>query len=804
MLDKVRTSSCHHCRATLPQAQALMVTVDGTAHAFCCQGCATAAQLIGALSLQSFYELRNTCDTPAVTPRPRPLLGPEDYRPVLTRNADGSDTLRLLIPDIRCVACVWLLEQVLSRQEGVQEVRVNFARRRLQMRFCAPAQVEELVALIRQLGYSAVPDLPDVRREAATQQRRTMLLRLGVAGLCMMPVMMFALASYLAGAPTPQNPASGMDPLYETLLRWASMALTAPVVFYSAAPFHRGAWQSLRHRQLGMDLPVSLAILAAWTLSVYNTLSFGNAVYFDTACMFAFFLLLGRHVELLSRQHFEDNEDALLRLLPAVVWRERPEAAGQFEATPLNCIVAGDVLRVLPGEAIPADGVLLEGSASISDSAFTGEPLPVLRVPGERVLAGALNHDGTLRVQAACAAPDFLIAQLARLHEEATAWRPRWSLLADRAAGWFIGSVLVLSVGAGAFWFLAGSADYWVIALTVLVVACPCALSLATPVAITVATTTLRRHGVLIRNGAFLERAARTTAVAFDKTGTLTEAALRVDAVVALSTLNAQDCLAIATALEQQSQHPIARAFNTPVTLTAMNVQCVAGGGVAADIDSVHYRIGNAAFACPEKTGLLPPSQDGLWVLLKGAEPLAWIQLQDTLRADARSTLDALRRSGLRTALFSGDSSPAGRRLAQSLPMDVVGTGMSPQEKIAAIRALGERDTVMMVGDGVNDAGAMAAASCSVALTPRDVLVQHSADATLLSPSLPLLPAVLNFARRTRRVIRQNLVWSLAYNLSAIPLALFGLLPPWLAAIGMSLSSLLVVLNAGRLRTMER
>jgi len=788
----------------MPEAAALLVTIDGTARPFCCQGCVAAAQLIDALSLQSFYELRNTCEIPAVTQEPRPVLGTEDYRAALTSAADGSNTLRLMIPDIRCVACVWLLEQVLSRQSGVQDVHVNFARRRLQIRFSAPAQLEVLVALIQQLGYSAIPDLPDARREAATHQRKTMLLRLGVAGLCMMPVMMFALASYLAGAPTAQNPASGMDPLYETLLRWASLALTTPVVFYSAAPFHRGAWQSLRHHQLGMDLPVSLAILAAWVLSVYNTLSFGSAVYYDTACMFAFLLLLGRHVELISRQHFEDNEDALLRLLPGLVWRERAGTGGQFDAVPLGSVVAGDVLRVLPGETIPADGILVEGSASISDSAFTGEPLPVLRLPGERVLAGAMNHDGTLRVQATCAASDFLITQLARLHEEATAYRPRWSLLADRAAGWFIGSVLVLSAGAGLFWFQAGSSDYLVIALTVLVVACPCALSLATPVAITVATTTLRRHGVLIRNGAFLERAARTTAVAFDKTGTLTEAALRVEAIVPLSPLSAQECLLIATALERQSQHPIARAFITPTALEATAVDCVAGGGVAGDIDGIRYRIGRPGFACNDAQCPEPPSEEGLWVLLSAAAPLAWIQLQDTLRADAHETLQALRRSGLRTALLSGDSSPAGRRLAESLPMDLLYTGMSPQEKISTIRTLGEHDTLMMVGDGINDAGAMAAAACSVAVTPRDVLVQHSADATLLSPSLPLLPAVLRFARRTRRIIRQNLAWSLAYNLSAIPLALFGLLPPWLAAIGMSLSSLLVVLNAGRLRSMER
>ncbi len=802
MLDKVRTSLCHHCQAPVSEAERCEALIGGTLHSFCCQGCAGAARLIDALSLNAFYDYRASCDTSLPASSQRKARAVQDFLPAIAHTPDGV-TLHLLIPDLRCVACVWLLEQVLGRQDGVQEVKVNFARRRLQLRVHDRDRLPALISLIEQLGYSPVPDLPDAGREAGKALRRAQLLRLGVAGLCMMPVMMFAMASYLAGPPTAQNPASGMDPLYESLLRWASLALSTPVVFYSAAPFHRGAWQALRHRQLGMDLPVSLAILAAWVLSVYNTLSFGSAVYFDTACMFAFLLLLGRHVELLSREHFEDNADHLLRLLPTTARRRSACTQTEFATVPMHEVVAGDVLQVLPGETIPADGVLLEGSASISEAAFTGEPLPVLRTPGARVLAGALNHDGTLLVQAASAPQDYLITRLARLQDAAMAYRPRWSLLADRAAGWFIGTVLVLAAGAGVAWHLAGSPDAWVIALTVLVVACPCALSLATPVAITVATTTLRRHGVLIRNGAFLERAAATTTVAFDKTGTLTEAQLQVQSVIPLGERSAEECLALATALERHSEHPIARAFATPTTLVATAVELVPGGGVSGIIDGHACRLGQSAWACPSEPALTPPCENGLWILLCGPGPLAWIGLQDTLRPDAAAMLDALRHDGLRTALYSGDPSPGGLRLARSLPLDVVQTGMSPAQKIAAVRAEGEKGTVMMVGDGINDAGAMAAAACSIAISPRDVLVQNSADATLVTPTLGVLPAVLRYARRARRIIRQNLLWSLLYNLSAIPLALAGLLPPWLAAIGMSVSSLFVVFNAGRLRRME-
>lgn len=805
MLDKVRTSHCFHCQAPLPAGEALVLEKDGEIRQYCCHGCIAAGQLIDALELESFYRYREQCalDTPASRSATLPQW--QEFDDCVRALGDGMQELRVFIPDIRCVACVWLLEQVLGKQPGVREVNLSFAKRRLRVVYDGKSTGQELLTLMRQLGYSPLPDRVDQVRQSLDSQRKDMLIRLGIAGLGMMPVMMLAMASYFAGPPTAQNLASGMDPLYETLLRWAALALSVPVVFYSAAPFHRGAWAALRHRSLSMDLPVSIAILAAFFLSVGNTLSFRSTVYFDTACMFAFFLLIGRYIELLSRQHFQDNEDSLLRLLPATVTRvqwENEEILEQ-EDIPLASILAGDILQVEAGAAIPADGIVVAGSSSVSDSAFTGEPYPSFRSPGARVLAGAMNHDSTLLVRAATAPEDFLIAQIGRLYEQATRYRPRWSLLADRAAAWFIASVLGLSLGAGVYWYWAGSPDFFVIALTVLVVACPCALSLATPVASTIATTTLRRKGLLIRNGAFLERLANTSAVVFDKTGTLTQAQLSLSSVHPLAELTAAECVAIATALERHSQHPIAQAFVADTPLQATAVRSRSEGGIEGEVAGVHYRIGKPAFAAPSSPALQAPSAEGLWILLADAQPLAWLQLHDTLRADAGALLATLRKTGYKTAIFTGDASASGEALAKSLQVDTRRSGMSPEDKINAIRSLGESETVLMVGDGVNDAGAMAAASSSIAIAPRDVIVQQSADATLLSPSLALLPQILAFAQRCQRIIRQNLLWSLAYNLSAIPLALLGLLPPWLAAIGMSLSSVLVVLNANRLRKME-
>jgi Cu2+-exporting ATPase len=827
MLDKVKHCFCYHCRALMPVATALTLQVEGQTRLLCCSGCVAAVQFINALDLQSYYDFRDKCapvaGLTAHAAGAAQTLPELAFADAIEELPDGRRALRLLIPDLRCAACVWLLEQVLGRQPGIEQVQVSFASRRLRVEFnpAAGMSVPAIAQLVQRLGYQPEPDLPDAGRQSFASHQRNLLVRLGVAGIGMMPVMMFALPAYLAvgaeGVVAASN-AAAIDPLSAALLRWASLALSTPVVFYSALPFHRGAWYALRHRSLSMDLPVSIAILAAFLLSVVNTLSQAREVYFDTACMFTFFLLLGRYVELQSRRHFQESQGLLSKLLPLTVRRVN---SSNEETVPLRSVDVGDLLRVLPGETIPADGVVVSGSSSVSDSAFTGEPLPSVRQPGARVLAGATNHDGELVIRARTQPQDFVLAQINRLFEQASQYRPQWSRLADRAASWFIGAVLVLAAAAGIFWELRGADNALIIALTVLVVACPCALSLATPVASTVATTTLRRRGVVIRNGAFLERAAATSAVVFDKTGTLTEAQLHIDRIVPLHTLDSQACLAIATALERHSHHPIARAFVTDTALTASAMVTVPGQGVEGVVAGVHYRLGLAAYAWPgldssgaARSTLSPPAQDdGLWVLLAAETPLAWFRLQDVLRDEATRTVSALRKQGITTAIFSGDSSAAGRRLAESLEVDLCRTGQTPEQKIASVRALragalkngtsAGRQRVMMIGDGVNDAGAMAAADTSIAISPRDVLVQNSADATLLNPNLSLIPDVLRFARRTRRIIRQNVGWSLAYNLSVIPVALLGLLPPWLAALGMSLSSLLVVLNAWRLRRME-
>lgn len=809
MLDSVSYSTCYHCRLSQPAAHMIVAELNGQQQGFCCHGCLAAAQFITALKLENFYQYQEKC---AVTPTPAKTDQAEltELFTALRQADDGLWELRLLIPDIRCAACVWLLEQALGREEWVSSVQVNFSNRRLLLRFNTGSndrQVAERLAaaaieVIQRLGYDSKADRPDVARSTYLQRRRSMLIRLGIAGIGSMPVMMFAIASYLA--------ADTMDPLTRTMMRWASLALSTPVVFYSALPFHRGFWAALKNRQLGMDVPVSLAIASAWTVSAYNTVTAGPDVYFDTACMFTFFLLCGRYIELMSTWHFQQSQDLLTQLLPATALR-LPGLSAATEAAvhiPLQEIQADDILLVHAGDTIPADGLILSGSASISEAAFTGEPLPLLKTVGDSVLAGAINHDGELLIRAHCEPSRFLATTLARLCEQAALYRPRWTQLADRAASVFIASVMLIALGTGIYWFQAGASNFLIIALTVLVVACPCALSLATPVAHTMAVTALRRHGLVLKQGNFLERAAETDTLVFDKTGTLTEASLQLVDIHPLADLDAATCLELASALEQHSGHPIARGFPVNSSLQAESVEVVPGGGVSGRIADQQYRIGNARFALADHVASeeqaqqpSPPDAQGLWVLLSSNRPLAWFRLKDQPRQEAAAMIRTLREQAYATLILSGDSSNDGQNLCAQLAADRYTCGASPQDKITAVRTLQEQGRhVMMVGDGINDTGALAAANTSIAVMARDAFVHNSADAILLGNSLLMIPQVLVFARMTRRVIRQNILWSLAYNFTVIPFAVAGMLAPWLAALGMSLSSLLVVLNAGRLQ----
>lgn len=693
-----------------------------------------------------------------------------------------------LVPDVRCAGCCLGIERELNAMPGVADINVSYAEKRLSFTSYTADTVDRVLAKLKDMGYSTAPDSDRAGMEIYAREKRQLLARLGVAGIGMMQVMMFALAGYLAG---PQ----GMEAGFESLTRWASFMVAVPVTFYSAMPFHLGALRDLRNRTAGMDVPVSLAILAAFSLSTFHTFVVPGEVFFDSACMFTFFLLTGRYLELSARQNFHVEQTLGDHLLPLTA------KMADGTVVSIDELTAGCELVVKPGSIVPADATVLEGSASVDESAFTGESSPVVKSPGARLLAGSRNLDGELRVSVACGRPDWVITHLAESYRRAASFKPAFAVLADRVARYFVAVILVLAFASGYFWWLQGDPRYFAIALSVLVVSCPCALSLATPVAYTIATGAVKKLGVLIASGAFLEKLGKVDTVVFDKTGTLTLGALNLEEVVLVDGASRERTLDIAASLEAHSLHPVAMTLREVGTTIhpVEGLRVVPGSGVSGSIAGTEYRIGKPTFATTD--GALLPDGDANWVLLsKAQQPLAWFRFSDRLRAGASDAVTDLQHRVGSVLAFSGDTSAAGRKTLREVGIADASMGMTPEDKITGISRLQQSGhQVLMVGDGLNDAGAMAISDLSIAVNPVDSVVQSAADATLVNGDLATLSSLVVYARRVSRTIRQNLTWALAYNLSVIPLAVAGFLPPWMAALGMSLSSLLVTLNACRL-----
>jgi len=787
-------TQCFHCDQPIPDKVELSVEIAGERRPMCCEGCRAAARFIRDAGLSDYYRFRDA-------PAPRPEPGDDDAwatydRPEvqqrLVQRQGGLASVNLLLEGLRCSACGWLVERRLERQGGVASIAVNPAtgRGRLEWR-PDEVQLSSLLRSIHALGYRPhVLGAADTL-EVALRERRLALKRLAVAGLGMMQVMMFAVALY-AGA------FDGMDPVLRHYLRLVSMLVATPVLFYAGRPFLEGAWRNLAARQLGMDVPVALALLLAWAASTFNTLRGHGEVYFDSVTMFTFLLLIGRFAEMAARHRAGSTSDALLRMQPVSATRLRDDAAERVAVAELS---PGDTLLVASGEAFPADGILLDRAAAVDESMLTGESAAVTRKEGEALLGGSVNTGAPVRVVVAAVGHDTVLAGIVRLLERAQTERPAIARLADRWASWFVAAVLVVALCVAGAWMLVEPSRAFETTLAVLVVTCPCALSLATPTAITAATSALARRGLLITRADALEALARARRVVMDKTGTLTFGQPTVTACHPLGSLDESACLKIAACLEQASTHPIARAFaGVPGPLPIpQDAEAVPGAGMEGVIAGVRYRVGRpdyvAALAGPRDAA------DRGTCLGRAGEWLAEIEIRDTLRPGAATAVSRLRELGLDVEMASGDHEAAVADAAARAAITRYHARLRPEDKLALVQDI-ERsgEAAIMVGDGVNDAPVLAAASVSIAMGAGTSLAQTSADAVLMAPDLDTLPEAVSIARRTVRIIGQNLGWAVAYNLVALPLAALGWIPPWAAAIGMSASSLLVVANAMRLR----
>ncbi|WOC77476.1 heavy metal translocating P-type ATPase [Stutzerimonas frequens] len=795
---------CYHCGLPVPAGSHFQARVLGETRALCCPGCQAVAEAIVKGGLESYYQHRS--DT-AVNPQALPqelgeelaLYDRQDVQQPFVQHQGDLASTSLMIEGISCAACGWLIERHLRNVRGVAEASLNLSNHRLNVRWSdSELPLSELLAELRRIGYAAHPYRADEAAERLANENRRSLRQLGVAGLLWMQVMMATMATW------PEFNLDLSESFFVTL-RWTALLLTTPIVFYCCTDFFKGALRDIRTRHLTMDVSVSLAIGGAYVAGIWSTITGQGELYFDAVGMFALFLLAGRYLERRARERTAAATAQLVNLLPASCLRL--DAQGHSSRILLSELQLGDQVLVQPGGLIPADGTIVSGQSSVDESLLTGEYLPLPRGAGDAVTAGTLNVEGPLTIEVQALGDDTRLSAIVRLLERAQADKPKLAELADRVAQWFLLVVLVVAIVVGLVWWqIDPQRAFWIV-LALLVATCPCALSLATPTALTTATGTLHKLGLLLTRGHVLEGLNQIDTVVFDKTGTLTEGRLTLSAIHPLGALDADACLALAAALENRSEHPIARAFGR-APLPAESVETVPGLGLVGSVDGRVLRIGQPSFVA-EGYGNPPPSipgEMGQWLLLGDDHgPLAWLVLDDRLRDDAPALLDACRGRDWKTLLLSGDSSPMVGQIAAELGIDQAEGGLTPAAKLARLQALqAQGHRVLMLGDGVNDVPVLAAADISVAMGSATDLAKTSADAVLLSNRLGSLAQSFEVARRSRRIIIENLVWASLYNGLILPFAAIGWVTPLWAALGMSASSLLVVLNALRLTRLPK
>ena len=776
----------------------------------CCPACQAVAGAIVAGGLDNYYRFRTQAAARPESPSDPASLhhawsdDPAVLATFSTLHENGEREVRLAVEGIHCAACCWLIEHALGKMPGVIRIQVNLGSHRALMRW--DPQKTTLATLLERLervGYRANPLRHDLSREARLQGQRQDLLRLGVAAMVMMQAGMFSYALYYSDF-------SYMAQDHKRTLQIFGFLMTLPVMFYSAVPFFRSAWQSLAAKRPGMDVSVSLALWVAFIASLHATVTGTGHVYFDSISMFVCLLLLARYAEASARQHFFSAEVAAL--LPIRCQSAR-ETETRFREKGLQEVAVGDRVRVASGEVIPFDGQVLEGSSHVNESAFSGESLPVQKQGGDQVFAGSINGENPLLLRVEKNAGQGRIDVITHLAELGEARKPPLAQVADRIAAHFTVLVLSIALAAALYWWQRDVTQVLPVIIAVLVVSCPCALSLAIPSALSFCYQSLRYHGLWVLNGELPDRMAAIRTVVFDKTGTLTEGQfecreVRLSPEARALGYDEKNLLEIAACLEQGSAHPLASAFRHVATdLAVRELRTSSGCGIEGVVSDRHYRLG-ARLWCESLAGqpwsavlpLAEPAEQQIFLATETAM-LACFVLQDQCRSDAAATIAQLRQGGLRVILLSGDSSGAAERLAKQLGINECHSAQSPEQKLEFVSGLqAQGQAVMMVGDGINDIPVLAQADVSVAMNRASDLAKLRADAILLRDQLGLLPALFSHCRRTRAIIRQNLFWALLYNGLALPAAASGYVSPWLAAIGMSLSSLLVTANSIRLR----
>ncbi len=835
---------CEHCLLPITEQEAIYETLPTGQKTFCCHACRSIYLLITEEGLQDFYKkrdwksfgisdlLRESKDSESSSP----VVESESLTPFIRGDGNIKEA-DLLIDGIRCSSCIWLNEKILERTTGVASARINFATHRALIKWdSSQITLHRIMSRISSIGYRARPYTPASQEASMQKQNRDLLIRLGTASFFSMQLMMVSFGLYAGFF-------QGIEPAAKRVLELAALFLCTPVLFYSGWPFLNGAYRGLRNHTLNMDLLISLGALSAYFLSIHHLLS-GGEVYFDTAAMIITLVLLGRFLENSAKQKASQAVSRLLSLQPQEARIVRGD--DRIVVTIMD-VQRGDRLEVRPGEKIPLDGIVHIGISEVDESLVTGESKPVEKLPGMEVIGGSLNGLGTIILEVTRIGKETLLSQIARLVENAQASTAPIQRLADRISLYFIPFVIIMALATFVFWSQRSDGAIPIIrAVAVLVIACPCALGLATPVAVLTGTGRAARCGILIKGGDILERLQQVDTVVLDKTGTITTGEMRVvemrsadckawnsplpegSRVRAESALPMGerievrgevfgDVLQFAASAEKGSEHLMGQAIVNYAQeqgirlLNARSFKALPGRGVIAEVQGESIRVGKRVFLEQEGVQITSEIAAEGERLEKEGNTVVWVArervllgiivLTDTPRMDAQRAIGRLKDMKIDIIMITGDNLTTAKAVAEKTGIHNVSAGILPagkSEEIAKLQAAGK--VVAMAGDGINDAPALAAADIGMAMAEGSDIAMESADVVLMRSDLLSVVQALEISRKTFKIIRQNLFWAFFYNVAAIPLAMAGVLSPIVAAAAMAMSSVTVVMNSLRLR----
>lgn len=783
----------------------------------CCYGCQAVSQAIIDSGMDDFYTYRtsNPEKPEEIVPEFLQQLKAYDSTTVQKKFVNSTDDnnileVSLILEGITCAACVWLNEKHLNSLDGVISANINYSNHRARVTWDnSKIQLSDILESISRIGYLAHPYDPDQHQRILEKERKQQIRRLGLSGLLGMQIMIFAVAMYTGDW-------WGIEESFKQSFRWISLVLTVPILLFASSVFYKSAYRDLSNKRVGMDVPVSLGITIAFIASMVNTIDGSGEVYFDSVAMFTFFLLSARYFELGTRKQTSETTEALLNLKPAIATRLRDyqhtknSSVDEQESIAVSELELNDYLLVRPGEVVPADGIIIEGSSGINESLITGESLPVTKTIDDAAIGGSTNTENPLIIQVTKLGEDSVLSSIQRLIDEAQHTKPAIAKLADRIASWFVSILLSIAAMVAYYWYTVDPSQWLEITIATLVVSCPCALSLATPTAITAASGQLAKIGLLPKRAHALETLAHATDFVFDKTGTLTEGRIQLEEII----LNTSDydetsALTIAASLEANSEHPIAKAIisaRRDELKTVDKLVHTTGQGIQGRIDETEWFIGNRDFIEQHSANTVADDTDAASKIYLATKQqcVATFVLSDSIRAEARPLIEQLHAQHKTTYLMSGDRSENANSISEQLGIQHCQANLKPEDKLNNVKALQQQGAiVVMTGDGVNDAPVLAGADLSIAMGKGTQLAAATADMILISNNIEHIYHGYQIAIKTLSIIKQNLSWALLYNVIAIPAAAMGYVEPWLAAIGMSLSSLVVVLNALRLNRIK-